>query len=71
MGWSPARFANTLIHDSTCRDYNPNVRQLIHISYKIAAEMGLEFLDALTHYRDSIEEQVYNNLYHKHLLRLF
>ncbi|MFA5815985.1 MAG: tagaturonate epimerase family protein, partial [Bacteroidales bacterium] len=59
LTWSSAHFANTLIHEQTCRDYNPHFRQLIHISYKAAAEMGKEFMDALDYYRDPIEEQVY------------
>ncbi|TSA34486.1 MAG: hypothetical protein D4R64_11765 [Porphyromonadaceae bacterium] len=71
LTWSSAHFANTLIHDQTCRDYNPHFRQLIHISYKVAAEMGKEFMDALDYYRDPIEEQVYTNLIDRHLRRLF
>lgn len=70
MTWKSAHFANTLIHEQSCREYNPHVRQLIHISYKVAAEMGNEFLDALDHYRDPIEEQVYKNLIDRHLKRL-
>jgi hypothetical protein len=69
--WSSAHFAATLIHDHGCRDYNHSFRQLVHISYKIAAEMGGEFEDALVYYRDPIEEQVYTNLIDRHLKRLF
>jgi len=71
LTWSSAHFAKTLIHELTCRDYNPHFRQLIHISYKAAAEMGKEFMDALDYYRDPIEEQVYTNLIDRHLRRLF
>jgi len=71
LTWSSAHFANTLIHEQTCRDYNPHFRQLIHISYKVAAEMGGEFMDALDYYRDPIEQQVYTNLIDRHLRRLF
>jgi tagaturonate epimerase len=71
LTWSSSHFANTLIHEQSCRDYNPHFRQLIHISYKIAAEMGAEFMGALDHYRDPIEEQVYTNLVDRHLRRLF
>jgi hypothetical protein len=71
LTWNSAHFARTLIHDQTCRDYNPNFRQLIHISYKIAAEMGTGFTDALEYYRDPIEEQVYDNLFNRHLRRIF
>lgn len=71
LSWSSVHFARTLIHDQTCRDYNPHFRQLVHISYKVAAEMGKEFMDALEYYRDPIEEQVYINLIDRHLRRLF
>lgn len=71
MTWSSEHFANSLIHLQTCKDYNPHFRQLIHISYKVAAEMGSIFLDALDYYRDPIEEQVYTNLIERHLKRLF
>ncbi len=71
MTWNSAHLAKTLIHEKTCSDYNPHFRQLIHISYKIAAEMGLEFMDALEHYREPIEEQVYVNLFNRHLQKLF
>lgn len=71
LTWNSARFANTLIHEQSCRDYNPHFRQLIHISYKVAAEMGREFTDALEYYRDPIEEQVYTNLIDRHLRRMF
>ncbi|MFO7615802.1 MAG: hypothetical protein R6V75_00965, partial [Bacteroidales bacterium] len=71
LAWNSARFANTLIHDSRCRDYNPHFRQLIHIAYPIAAEMGNEFTGALEHYRTPVEEQVYVNLLERHLKPLF
>jgi len=71
LTWSSVHFANTLIHEQNCIDYNPHFRQLIHISYKVAAEMGSEFLDALDHYRDPVEHQVYTNLIERHLKRLF
>jgi hypothetical protein len=71
LSWNSARLSKTLIHDQSCREYNPHFRQLVHISYKVAAEMGMEFMDALDHYRGPIEEQVYTNLYDRHLRRIF
>ncbi len=71
MTWNSGRLSRSLIHDPTCPDFNPHLRQLIHISYKVAAEMGNEFRDALVHYRTPIEEQVYTNLLDRHLKRLF
>jgi hypothetical protein len=70
LGWKGSRFKETLEHNQECRHYNPDFRQLVHISYKVAAEMRGEFTDALEYYRDPVEEQVYQNLYDRHFSRL-
>ena len=36
-GWTSLKFSDSLKHVSGNRDYNPNMRQLIHVAYKIAA----------------------------------
>lgn len=69
--WSTEKFANSLIHDQNCEDYNRNFRQLIHVGYKIAVEMGAEFQDALDKFRDEITENVTYNIYGRHLKLLF
>ena len=69
--WSGKEFADALRHDQTCPCYNPNLRQLLHVGYKVAAEMGNRFLDALAVYRDSVARNVETNLYARHLSRLF
>ena len=71
MTWNSGRLSRSLIHNPKCTDYNPHIRQLVHISYKVAAEMGKEFRDALIHYRTPIEDQVYTNLLERHLKRIF
>jgi len=45
--WTGERFAGALRHDPACPQYNPHVRQLLHVGYKVAAEMGPRFLNAL------------------------
>ena len=42
--WNSRQFSEALTHDQQCRNYNPHFRQLIHVGYKIAAEMGESFL---------------------------
>ena len=69
--WDGRKFAATLRHDQSCKDYNPNFRQLLHIAYKIAAEMGKRYLDALTKYEDAIAPQVTVNLHERHIKPLF
>ena len=39
-GWSAEQFVAALRHDPRCSGFNPHLRQLIHVGYKIAAQMG-------------------------------
>lgn len=69
--WDGPQYAATLRHDPLCPAYNPNVRQLLHVGYKVAAEMGPRFLNALETYEPTIAEQVTTNLYDRHIRHLF
>jgi len=70
-GWSSEKFANTLRHIPGHPDYNPNFRQLIHVAYKVAAEMGSSYTSLLEKYADVIGSCVEENIYDRHLRRLF
>ncbi|HHU25882.1 MAG TPA: hypothetical protein GXZ56_04595, partial [Bacteroidales bacterium] len=70
-GWSSEEFANTLRHIPGHPDYNPNFRQLIHVAYAVAAEMGREYTDLLVKYADVVGACVEENIYDRHLKRLF
>lgn len=70
-GWSGEKFANTLRHIPGHPDYNPNFRQLIHVGYKVASEMGTGYTDLLKKYSDVIGSCVEENIYERHLKRLF
>jgi len=69
--WSSEKFANTLRHIPGHPDYNSNFRQLIHVAYKVAAELENEYTDALKQYADIIGSCVEENIYDRHLKRLF
>jgi len=69
--WDGERFAAALRHNPSCPQYNPNFRQLLHVAYKIAAEMGRCFLNALETYEPIIAEQVTTNIYDRHIRALF
>jgi hypothetical protein len=69
--WDGITFAQALRHDQNCSDYNQDMRQLLHVGYKIAAEMALQFYPALEKYADTIAEQVSGNLYERHIKPLF
>lgn len=70
-GWSSDKFANTLRHIPDHPDYNPNFRQLIHVAYAVAAQMGDEYTDMLIKHADIIGACVEENIYERHLKRLF
>ncbi|MHC4179119.1 MAG: tagaturonate epimerase family protein, partial [Planctomycetota bacterium] len=69
--WSGEGFAAALRHDPTCDAYNPSLRQLLHVGYKVAAEMGDRFVGALERHADVIGRNVTENLYQRHIRPLF
>ena len=69
--WDGEKFANTLRHIPGHPDYHAGVRQLIHVGYKVAAEMGNEFLSMLRQHSSIVGEQVMTNIYDRHIQRLF
>jgi len=69
--WSSEDFTNALRHDQTCASYNIHFRQLLHLGFKIAAEMGDKYYDALAKYKDIIGKNVFENIYNRHMKILF
>jgi tagaturonate epimerase len=69
--WDSEKFANTLRHIPGHPDYNPNFRQLIHVGYKVASEMGTRYTDMLKKYKEVVGQCVEENIYERHLKRLF
>ena len=69
--WDGGQFAASLRHDAACAAYNPHFRQLLHVAYKVAAEMGGRFTAALERHADVIAANVTQNLYDRHLRPLF
>jgi len=69
--WGPAEYADALRHNQSCDKYNANFRQLLHVAYKIAAEMGEDYLNALEKHEKVIAEQVTENIYQRHIKRIF
>lgn len=70
-GWDGDAFAAALRHDEACGDYNPHLRQLLHVGYKVAAEMGDRFTAALQRHAALIGGNVTQNLYERHIRPLF
>lgn len=70
-GWTSEQYVNALQHIPTEPSYNSNFRQLIHVAYKIAAELGDTYTGMLRKHADVIGSCVEENIYERHLKRLF
>jgi hypothetical protein len=70
-GWSSSQFAATVRHDHNHAAFNPSVRQLLHVGYKIAAQMGTRYTALLESCETAIARNVTGNLYDRHIVPLF
>jgi tagaturonate epimerase len=71
QGWSAEQFSAALRHDQRNPAFNPHLRQLLHVAYKIAANMGARYLEALDTCGSSVSRNVTENLYARHIKPLF
>jgi hypothetical protein len=69
--WDGPAYASALRHDQACAAYNPNFRQLLHVGYKVAAEMGARYLDALDQHAETVSHHVQLNLLERHIKAVF
>ena len=70
-GWSSPQFVSALRHAPANPAYNPNFRQLLHVSFKVATKFGDRYLDALKRHEEIIARNVTENLFARHLKPLF
>ena len=71
QSWTAPQFAGALRHDQSCSMFNPHFRQLLHVGYKVAAQMGDRYLQMLDACQPIIAKNVTENLYARHLKPLF
>ena len=69
--WSSTKFADSLRNIPGNRDYNPNMRQLVHVAYKLAAQQMEEYVRLLEQNEKTVAQCVYENMYDRHISRLF
>ena len=69
--WTGEQYASALRHEASCAAYNPNLRQLLHVAYKVAAEMGGRFLGALEALSGAIAPGVTENIHARHIRAVF
>ena len=70
-GWSSEEFVAAVRHDPHDPRFNPSMRQLLHVGYKVAAQMGERYLRLLDACEPAIARNVTHNLYERHLKPLF
>jgi len=71
QGWDGLHMADVMRHIPDNRYYNPHVRQLMHVAYKLAAEAGDRYLALLREHRELVGRQVTENIFDRHIKRLF
>ena len=69
--WSSEEFTSALRHDQNCPGYNNSFRQLVHVGFKVAAQMEARYTDALKANRATIARNVKVNLLNRHILPIF
>jgi hypothetical protein len=70
-GWSSEQFTSALRHDQNNPGFNPDLRQLLHVGFKVAAKMGDKYLKMLETCEPSISRNVTENLFERHIKPLF
>ncbi|MEQ1474713.1 MAG: tagaturonate epimerase family protein, partial [Candidatus Acidiferrum sp.] len=69
--WSSREYFDALNHDSNCSSYNSDLRQLLHVSFKIAAKMSDRFTGAVLDNEALIADGVTENLFERHIRPVF
>jgi hypothetical protein len=69
--WTPEETVAALRHDRSCPLYDRNLRQLLHVAFKLAAKMGPEYLDLLDRYEPAVSRNVTENLLARHIRPLW
>jgi len=70
-GWTSEQYTGALRHDQANPAYNQHFRQLLHVGFKVAAQLGDTYLDALKGNAEVIGRNVCENIYERHMVPLF
>lgn len=70
-GWTGPQLANALRHIPGHPEFNANMRQLLHVSFKIAAKAGKRYTDLLRSNAAIVAKQVTENIFDRHMKPLF
>lgn len=69
--WTGPQLASAIRHIPGHPEFNAHVRQLLHVSFKLAAKAGRRYLDLLNANEEIVGKQVTENIYERHMRPLF
>jgi hypothetical protein len=69
--WDEEKFSTTLRHDQSNPSFNRHFRQLLHVGYRIAAELGDTYYQTLEEHKEIIGQNVTENLFERHIKKIF
>lgn len=69
--WQAEQFAAALRHDQGCPEFNPHMRQLIHVGFKMAAKKGERYLECIDANHTTVAKNVTANLLRRHIMQVF
>ena len=70
-GWTSTQFTDALRHIPTNPGYNADLRQLLHVGFKIAAQLGDTYIQALKDNSEVVAKNLTGNLLERHMKPLF
>ncbi len=69
--WTSEQYVNALQHEQSCQEFNPHLRQLLHVGFKIAAKKGARYLDLIRANHAVVAKKVTGNLFDRHIKSIF
>jgi hypothetical protein len=70
-GWTSEQYTSALRHDQKNPGFNQDLRQLLHVGFKVAAKMGDKYLKMLEACESNVSRNVTENLFERHIKPLF
>ena len=69
--WDGPALVAALRHVQSDKRFDPGMRQLVHVAFRVAAAMGERYYEALDRHEAAVSRNVTANLWERHLVPLF
>jgi hypothetical protein len=69
--WEGPSLVAALRHVQSDKRFDPGMRQLVHVAFRVAAVMGKRYYEALDRHKAAVSRNVTLNLWERHLIPLF